>query len=102
MNKNLKNKLTVFFVGIGLVTSFNVNSQISNQEIRIGFSTDLSGLYSDLDGPGAVEAVKMAIADFGGAVNGKKIDLQIINHQNKPEIAAAKAREWADSNFDLL
>jgi hypothetical protein len=46
MNKNLKNKLTVFFVGIGLVTSFNVNSQISNQEIRIGFSTDLSGLYS--------------------------------------------------------
>ena len=102
MNKNLKNKLTVFFVGIGLVTTFNVNAQFSNQEIKIGFSTDLSGVFSDFDGPGAVEAVRMAIDDFGGAINGKKIDLQVINHQNKPEIAAAKAREWADSNVDLL
>jgi branched-chain amino acid transport system substrate-binding protein len=102
MNISLKKKLISFILGILVPFSYNSNAQISNQEIRIGFSTDLSGLYSDLDGPGAVEAVKMAIADFGGNLNGKKIDLQILNHQNKPEIASVKAREWADSNFDLL
>jgi branched-chain amino acid transport system substrate-binding protein len=102
MNISLKKKLISFILGMLVTISYNSNAQISNQEIRIGFSTDLSGLYSDLDGPGAVEAVKMAIADFGGNLNGKKIDLSILNHQNKPEIASVKAREWADSNFDLL
>ena len=102
MNISLQKKLISFILGILVTISYNSNAQISNQEIRIGFSTDLSGLYSDLDGPGAVEAVKMAIADFGGNLNGKKIDLSILNPQNKPEIASVKAREWADSNFDLL
>jgi branched-chain amino acid transport system substrate-binding protein len=68
-----------------------------NEEV-IGDIDDLSGVYSDLSGPGATEAMKMAIADFGGAVLGRKIVTLVADHQNKPDIGASKFREWADQN----
>lgn len=78
-------------------------SQNSSNVVRIGFITDISGLYSDIDGPGGVEAIKMAISDFGGEVNGKKIELLVADHQNKADIAASKSREWIDQqNVDVL
>ena len=78
-------------------------AQISNDVVKIGFATDMTGLYADLDGPGGVEAVRMAIADFGGQVAGKKIELIFFDHQNKPDIASAKTREWVDvQKVDLL
>ena len=78
-------------------------AQISGDVIKIGFITDMSGLYADIDGPAGVEAIKMAIADMGGAVNGKKIELLVADHQNKADIAAAKAREWFDTQgVDML
>lgn len=64
--------------------------------LRIGFITDMSGVYADIDGPGGAEAIKMAIADAGGSINGKKIELIVADHQNKADIAANKAREWYD------
>ena len=79
------------------------NAQISGDTIKIGLITDMSGLYSDLDGQGGVEAIKMAIADMGGAINGKKIELLSADHQNKADVAAAKAREWFDTQgVDML
>jgi branched-chain amino acid transport system substrate-binding protein len=79
------------------------SAQISGDVVKIGFATDMSSVYSDLDGPGGVEAVKMAIADFGGQVNGKKIELLVVDHQNKADVASAKAREWIDvQKVDLL
>ncbi len=78
-------------------------AQVSGDTIKIGFITDMSGLYSDIDGPAGAEAIKMAIADMGGAVNGKKIELLTADHQNKPDVAAAKAREWFDTQgLDML
>ncbi|MDP9900789.1 hypothetical protein J2W36_003055 [Variovorax ginsengisoli] len=78
-------------------------SQVSEDVIRIGFISDMSGIYRDYDGPAGADAIRMAIADVGGAVNGKKIELLIMDHQNKPDIAAAKAREWFDVNkVDML
>jgi branched-chain amino acid transport system substrate-binding protein len=68
-----------------------VMAQISGDTVRIGIITDMSGLYSDIDGQGGVEAIRMAIADFGGTVNGKKIELVHADHQNKADIAASKA-----------
>jgi branched-chain amino acid transport system substrate-binding protein len=50
-------------------------AQISGDVVRIGIITDMSGVYADLDGQGGVEAIKMAIADAGGVVNGKKVEL---------------------------
>jgi branched-chain amino acid transport system substrate-binding protein len=78
-------------------------AQISGDVIKIGFISDLSGVYSDIDGNGGAEAIRMAIADMGGAINGKKIQLIVADHQNKPDIAASKAREWFDQQgVDLL
>ena len=78
-------------------------AQISGDTIKIGMITDLSGVYSDVDGNGGAEAVRMAIADLGGAINGKKIQFVVADHQNKPDIAASKAREWFDQGgVDML
>ena len=79
------------------------SAQISGDVIRIGLITDMSSVYADLDGPGGVEAIKMAIADMGGAINGKKIEVLSADHQNKPDLAATKAREWFDTQgMDML
>ncbi|MCD0503137.1 ABC transporter substrate-binding protein [Bordetella petrii] len=76
---------------------------ISGDVIRIGFITDMSGVYSDIDGPAGVEAIRMAIADAGGAINGKKIELVTADHQNKADIASSRAREWFDQDgLDML
>jgi branched-chain amino acid transport system substrate-binding protein len=78
-------------------------AQISGDVIKIGIITDMSGLYSDIDGPGGVEAMKMAVAELGGAINGKKIEILFADHQNKADVAAAKAREWFDTQgVDML
>ena len=83
--------------------SLPVHAQISGDVIKIGFITDMSGVYSDIDGKGGIEAIQMAIADMGGAINGKKIQLVTADHQNKPDVAASKAREWFDQQgVDLL
>jgi branched-chain amino acid transport system substrate-binding protein len=83
--------------------SFSAQAQISGDTIKIGLITDLSGTYSDVDGNGGAEAVKMAIADMGGAINGKKIEFVVADHQNKADIAASKAREWFDQQgVDML
>ncbi|SAI19170.1 ABC transporter substrate-binding protein [Bordetella trematum] len=81
----------------------SAQAQISNDVIRIGFITDMSGVYSGPDGPGGIEAIKMAIDEMGGEINGKKIELLTADHQNKADVASAKAREWFDQqNLDLL
>jgi branched-chain amino acid transport system substrate-binding protein len=79
------------------------HAQISGDVIRIGFITDISGLYSDIDGPAGAEMIRQAVADMGGAINGKKIEVLVADHQNKADIASAKAREWFDQQgLDLL
>ena len=78
-------------------------AQISGDTIKIGIITDMSGLFSDIDGQGGLEAIRMAIADMGGAINGKKIEVVYADHQNKADVAAAKAREWFDTQgVDML
>ena len=75
----------------------------SGDVIRIGFTTDMSGVYSDVDGKAGAEAIQMAIDDFGGEVLGKKVELVSADHQNKADIAASKAREWLDqSNVQMM
>ena len=78
-------------------------AQISGDVIRIGLMSDMAGLYSDIDGQGGVEAIKMAVAELGGTINGKKIEILVADHQNKPDVASAKAREWFDTQgLDML
>jgi branched-chain amino acid transport system substrate-binding protein len=65
-------------------------------KVVIGDIDDMSGVYADINGPGAVEAIKMAIADFGGSALGQPIELLTADHQNKPDLGLQKFREWAD------
>jgi len=64
--------------------------------VKIGFITDMSSLYADVEGKHGATAIQMAIDDFGGKVLGKPIELMTADHQNKADIAASKAREWID------
>ena len=66
-------------------------------QVKIGLITDMSSLYSDVEGKNGALAIQMAIDDFGGKVLGQPIELMTADHQNKPDIAATKAREWIDT-----
>ena len=89
--------------GLGFIMQPTFAQGISDEVIRIGIISDMSGVYSDIDGPGGVEAIRMAIADAGGAINGKKIELLTADHQNKADIASSRAREWFDQQkIDML
>ena len=78
-------------------------ANVSDNVIRIGFITDMASVYSDIDGAGGVEAARMAIADAGGQIDGKKIELVFADHQNTADVAAARAREWFDQQkIDML
>jgi len=69
----------------------------AQEKVKIGLVTDMSGLYADLEGKNGVIAIQMAIDDFGGKVLGQPIEFISADHQNKPDIAASKAREWIDT-----
>jgi len=89
--------------GALMLTSFSTAAQLSGDLVRIGFITDLTGVYADIDGPAGAEMIRQAIADEGGSIAGKKVELLVADHQNKPDIAATKAREWFDQQgIDLL
>ena len=69
---------------------------ISDGVVRLGVLTDLSGPYSDLSGPNAVLAARMAIDDFGGKVAGKPVDLVFADHLVRADVASNTARKWFD------
>ena len=70
---------------------------VSDNVVKIGVLTDMSGVYSTLGGKGTQVGVEMAVKDFGGTVLGKPIQVIGADHQNKADIASAKAREWFDN-----
>jgi branched-chain amino acid transport system substrate-binding protein len=79
------------------------HADLSNKVVKIGVLTDQTGLYADAAGPGAVEAVRMAIADFGGKVKGAPIEMVDADHQNKADVGATIARRWFDQeNVDII
>ncbi len=69
----------------------------AQDKVKIGYISDMSSLYADLEGKHGATAIQMAIDDFGGKVLGMPIELMSADHQNKADIAASKAREWIDT-----
>jgi branched-chain amino acid transport system substrate-binding protein len=77
--------------------------KISDGAVKIGLILDMSGPYADVTGIGSATAAKMAVEDAGGKVLGKPIEVLVADHQNKPDIASAKATEWFDrEHLDAL
>src|SRR3954454_24683769 len=72
-------------------------AQLSDDAVRIGVLTDLTGPYADFAGPGSVLAARMAAEDHGGRGLGKPIEVTGADHQNKPDVGAALARRWVDT-----
>ena len=71
--------------------------QLTDGTVKLGVLTDMSSLYSDINGPGAVIAVQMAIEDFGGSIGGKKIEMVQADVQNKADVAATISGRWYDT-----
>jgi branched-chain amino acid transport system substrate-binding protein len=88
------------WVALGALFGLYASSQANAaaDQVVIGDIDDMSSVYADVIGQGGIEAINMAITDFGGTVLGKKITLLSVDHQNKPDIGASKFREWADQN----
>ncbi|MFZ3118549.1 MAG: ABC transporter substrate-binding protein [Variovorax sp.] len=92
----MKRKLSA--IGLATASLLLATTGVQAQEkVTIGFVTDLSSLYADLEGKGGITAIQMAIEDFGGKVLGQPIELLTADHQNKADVAASKAREWIDT-----
>src|SRR5580658_7156704 len=89
---------TTIAITLGLIIAGAQPACAATPDVVIGDIDDLSGNYADVAGNGAIEAMNMAIADFGGVVLGRKIVTLVTDHQNKPDIGASKLRAWADQN----
>ena len=74
------------------------HAQISDNVIKIGVLSDMSSLYTDLAGAGSVLAAKMAVEDSGIEKRGYKVEYVSADHQNKPDIGSAIARQWYDTD----
>jgi branched-chain amino acid transport system substrate-binding protein len=95
-------RLTRIAVALGAAFAF-IGAAHAAAPLKVGFITDMSGVYSQLDGPGGAAAIRMAIADFGGSVLGRPVELETFDHQNKADLAAGKAKEFfAEDGVDML
>ena len=92
----LKRTLIAAAIAAFAGTAGMANAQVSDGVIKIGVLNDMSSLYSDIAGPGSVVAARMAIEDFGAAKKGMKVEVLSADHQNKPDVGSAIARQWYD------
>ena len=91
--------LSRWTLGLGVAAVIASSPQAARAaDVVIGDIDDMSGVYADVEGAAGVEAINMAVADFGGSVLGRKVTVLSADHQNKPDIGASKFREWADQN----
>ena len=74
-----------------------------NNAVKIGVLDDMAGPYAENTGPGDVASVKFAIADFGGSVLGKPIELVSADFQSKVDVGVSIAKRWwDDENVDMV
>src|SRR6476646_6070067 len=92
----MKSLAAAFAATIAVAAPGAANAQISDDIVKIGVLTDMSSLYADATGKGSLAAVQMAVADYGGKVKGKPVEVISADHQNKPDIGVGIARNWYD------
>ncbi|MDO8455764.1 MAG: ABC transporter substrate-binding protein [Burkholderiaceae bacterium] len=90
-------KLNVLVAAMAMAFTVHASAQDTGP-VKIGFITDMSSLYADIDGPAGGEMIKWAAQDFGGKVLGRSIEVVTADHQNKADVASSKAREWIDKD----
>lgn len=94
----VKNMATGLAGLLALSLASGAEADVSGGVVKVGVLNDMSGVYSAASGPETVEAVKMAVEDFGGSINGMPIEVVAADHQNKPDVGVAIANKWYDED----
>jgi branched-chain amino acid transport system substrate-binding protein len=92
----MKLKRNLIALAVATALSGAAQAQVSDNVVKIGVLSDMSSLYTDLAGAGSVVAAKMAIEDSGIEKRGYKVEVVSADHQNKPDVGSAIARQWYD------
>ena len=87
---------TIIAVALSLCFALPVEAQNLERPVRIGVLSDMSSIYSSIGGRGLIDAARMAVEDFGGTVNGRRVEILFFDTENKVDLATAKARQWFD------
>ena len=92
-------KRSLFWSAASLFAAWTLpaSAQYTNDVVKLGVATDMSSLYADINGPGAVIAAQMAIDDFGGTVPARRSSWSPADVQNKADVAATIAGRWYDA-----
>lgn len=94
----MKFALKMVCTAFAALVAVSAHAQVSDNAVKIGVLVDMSGPYSGIGGKGGVAAVQMAVADFGGKVLGKPIEVVSADYQGKVDITSTKARRWYDED----
>jgi branched-chain amino acid transport system substrate-binding protein len=100
MNIIRRDLLTMGAAGAALITSGMKARAQARPVIRLGVLTDLSGPYKDATGQGSAALTRQAVEDFGD--KGFAVEVIAADHQNKPDVGAAIARQWCDEGIDAI
>jgi branched-chain amino acid transport system substrate-binding protein len=79
-----------------------IRAQSTSKPVRLGLLSDMGGPYRDVGGPGNRYAAELAVADFGGSVLDRPIEVLQADDQNKPDVASSIARQWIDDGVDAV
>jgi branched-chain amino acid transport system substrate-binding protein len=85
------------FVALTASTLVATRARGAGEPLRIGVLNDMSGVYSDFQGPGSVIAAQLATQDFGGKIGDRAIEVLSGDHLNKPDVGLSLARNWLDT-----
>lgn len=94
--KTMKKLLTAAVASTMIASA--AQAAISDNEVRIGYLADMSGTYRDLAGPNGLTALRMAVEDFGGQVNGAPIRVVGADDRNSPDVASSTVRQWIEAD----
>ena len=95
-------KIAMVALGAGVLLAPTESAAVGGA-VKIGVLDDMSGPYSENTGPGDLLAVRMAVADFGGSVLGKPIEVVSADMQNKVDVGVGIARRWYEQEqVDLI
>src|SRR5262249_17825899 len=97
-SSTMKLKRNLIALAVAAALSGAAQAQITDNRIKIGVPTDMSRLYTGLAGAGSVAAAKMAVEDSGIEKRGFKVEYVNADHQNKPDVGSAIARQWYDTD----
>ena len=95
---SIRSSALALFVALGLVPAAASAQQVSDDIVRVGVLTDMTGPYADFAGPGSVVAARLAVEDHGGRALGRPVEVIFADHQNKPDVGGATARRWIDTD----